>query len=244
MCTITMRKLSTLLPIVFSSTGSGEEDDLDTGIDSFVIIDSTEAPPLTDDDLSQSATTPTPAHSEPLPSSEPEQRQEDQPPLQVLVEDAAQSREQLQESVNEQQGKDGVASPSTNGGETPPTPQATNADEPSTAQNEATRHSGSIQSGEGGDDDKAMAINTVVGDGSKEPRDDREMKEEEKIEQAAGIGVAWVEDGEQRPEAVSPPATGSLGQQAGLMGINEVGYYRYLVIRSVNCDFYVCMCVF
>lgn len=166
--------------------------------------------------MRETSTTPTPAHSSVVPSGEPEQREDQSPPPQALIEEEeeAQSSERLQESVNEQQqhGKDGVASPNTIGGETPPTPQA---NEP---QNETAANSGSIKFGEEGDKDKA----TDDGGGSQEPKESQEAKDgkEERIEQASGIGV---EEGETQQEAVSPPATGSLGQQAGLMGINEVG---------------------
>lgn len=214
--------------IVFSSTGSGEEDDLDTGIDSFVIIDSAEAPlpTITDDDLRESAITPTPTHSKPLPSSEPGQTERVQPHL--VEKEVARSREQLQETVNEQeQGKDGVASPNSSGGETPPTPLATDPAKLSTTQNKAAAHSGSVQSGEEGGEEEATVI-------SREPRDSQEAKDEEKIEQATGIGASIAKDGEQRQEAVSPPASGSQGQQAGLLGINEVGHLTWMY-REKEC---------
>ena len=208
---------------MFSSTGSGEEDELDTGIDSFVIIDSVEAPPLptsTDDNLREISTTPTPAHSSVVPSGEPKQGEDRSSPPQAPMEEEeeeVQSSKQLQESLNEQQqhGPDGVASPDTIGGETPPTPRA---NEPSAAQNETAADSGSIEFGEESDKDKAMDD----GDGSQEPKNSQETKygEEERIERASGIGA---EGAEKQQEAVSPPATGSLGQQAGLVGINEVG---------------------
>lgn len=207
---------------VYSSTGSGEEDELeDTGIDSFVIIDSITAPPIptssTGDGVGETSatTTPAPTHSSivVVPSSEPEQRegQSSPPPPQAPVE-----KEEAQST--EQRGKDGVVSPSSGGrGETPPTPKA--SDEGSTAQNETAADSGSIQSG--GDKDKATDGDC---DGSQQPKDSQEAKkdgeEEERIQQTSGIGV---EEGEERREAVSPPASGPLGQQAGLMGINEVG---------------------
>ncbi len=231
---------------MFSSTGSGEEDELeDTGIDSFVIIDSISGPPLptsTEDTLGETSTTPTPtatpAHSNIAPSNELIEQREDRaspsPPQAAPVEEEeAQSSEQLQgqELVNElpqqqQQRKDGVLSPGTGRGEIPPTPRA---NEPSTAQNETAADSGSIQSGEeGGDKDKATG-----GDGSRQPEKSQEAKndgeEEEKIGQASGIGV---EEGEERQEAVSPPAGGSLGQQAGLTGINEVGTIIYIVTNT------------
>ena len=224
-----------LYNIVFCSTGSGEEDELDTGIDSFVIIESIEAPPPSvsaDDGLREMASTtsssappPPPAGSSVVPSGEPEQGEGQTSPPQAPVkkeekELGAQSSEQLQELVNEQQrqGKDGVASLGTSGGgETPPTPQAS---EPSTTQNETAADSGCIQSGEECDKDKA----TDDEDGSQKPKNGQEAGEGEgeRIEQASGIGG---EEGEKRQdrEAVSPPASGSLGQQTGLIGINEVG---------------------
>ena len=215
--------------LVFCSTGSGEEDNLENGIDRFVIIDSVEAPPPSppptssnDDHLRE--TTLTPPHGKPLPSGEPEQGK-DQPPL--VVEAQPSPSDQHQESANKQQVEDGVAPPNT-GGETPPTPQTTDLNETSTNQNEVAALSGSIQpSGEECVEDKTAGINTDDGDGSQGPRDNREAigDEKEKIEQAIGIGVAEVDDGEKQQEAVSPPATGSLGQQVGLAGINEVGQH-------------------
>ena len=76
---------------MFSSTGSGEEDELeDTGIDSFVIIDSVTAPSLptssTGDGLGaiSDTTTPTPTHGSNVhvvvPSSEPGGQSSPPPP--------------------------------------------------------------------------------------------------------------------------------------------------------------------
>ena len=208
---------------MISSTGSGEEDELeDTGIDSFVIIDSVTAPSLptssTGDGLGETSdtTTPTPTHSSKVhvvvPNSEPEGQSSPPPPQAPVEKEEAQSAEQ--------RGKEGVVSPGSGDcGEAPPTPRA---DESSTAQSETAADSGSIRSG--GDEDKAMDD-----DGSHRPKSSQESKKDseegEKIEQTSGIGV---EEGEGRREAVSPPASGPLGQQAGLMGINEVGATLYI----------------
>ena len=212
-----------------SSTGSGEEDDLETGLDSFVVIDSVEAPPLplsasNGDNLKE---TPSPTLTRGQPSSEPDQREE-QPSL-ALVEDEVQpGKESAVEEKVEQATTTGVAE-GEDEQETLATDSLAQQVEKVQLENQkpekTTKQAADTGVAEGEAEQEALATDSLVHEvqlGKRKPGNSLE-DDKENIQPPTTTGV--VENGE-KLGTVSPS---SLGQH---MELNEVSEYTVGVCRS------------
>ena len=214
---------------MFSSAGSGEEDNRDTETTAVALP---LAPPQpTSGDVKEA--TPTPRHE-----TEP--------------------TEQL--PMNDLQGSDGVDGHSVGdvtpsplksgeaneaegeGGETPPTPQAT--DQPSQKRStdncsETAVHSVHAEGAvERGCDKSKMVESCAQSDNGEEGnlgaggvQESKANGVETEIEAVTGIGLGTANDNIKRQEALSPPAPAPMDKLTGLIGIDEVSKKRLLRVQ-------------